>query len=135
MTKLKLETAAKPQVSEGNSALAEAVGRSAALEKQVLPGLGSISDIREEINDVLLDMRVFHAAEPDAVMRAVSAHAARLVEIIVHVQRIEATRREWKPVREEANFVLTELRSQFQIASRILAMRAQDWEMSGRGQT
>lgn len=93
-----------------------------------------MTEIRKEIDDCLADMRLFHKAEPDMVMQAVSAHSARLVEISILIQRIEVVRRDWKPVREESERVLTELKSQFQIASRVLAMRQADWEMSGRGQ-
>src|SRR3954471_9762417 len=87
------------------------------------PGLGTIISVRKEIDDVLADMQDFHRAEPDMVMAAVSAHGARLTEIIVRIQRIEVVRREWKPVREEADKVLGELKSQFQIASRLTAIR------------
>jgi uncharacterized protein (UPF0335 family) len=79
-------------------------------------------------------MRDFYRGEPDSVMQSVSAHSARLVELIVRIQRIEVLRKEWKPVREECERVLTELKSQFQVASRMLAQRRDDWEMSGRGQ-
>jgi len=99
-----------------------------------VPGLGSIISVRKEIDDVLADMQDFHRAEPDMVMSAVSAHGARLTEIIVRIQRIEVVRREWKPVREEADKVLGELKSQFQIASRQIAIRQMDWDMV-RGQT
>jgi hypothetical protein len=100
----------------------------------VIAGLGSINEIRKEIDDALADMRAFHRVEPDLVMRAVSAHSARLIEISIHIQRIEVVRREWKPVREEADRVLAELKNQFSVASRLFAMRQADWEMSGRGQ-
>lgn len=103
-------------------------------QSAVIPVLGSIKTVREEIDDVLADMRVFHKSEPDQVMGAVSAHSARLVEIVVQIQRIEAMRREWRPIREEAERVLAELKNQFQIASRSLAMRQMDWELSSRGQ-
>lgn len=96
--------------------------------------LGSVVSVRREIDDVLADMRVFHKVEPDQVMNAVSAHSARLVEIVVQIVRIETMRREWKPVREEAERVITELKNQFQIASRSLAVRQMDWEFTSRGQ-
>lgn len=132
---MKMEPAGASQgVSEPKGALAEAVQRSTAQQSQVVQGLGTIASVRQEIDDCLADMRVFHRAEPDQVMQAVSAHSARLVEMIVSIQRIEVVRREWKPVREEAERVLGELKSQFQVASRLLAMRQNDWEMS-RGQT
>lgn len=105
-----------------------------ANQTQVVAGLGSIQTVRSEIDDVLADMKAFHRAEPDMVMAAVSAHSARLVEIIVQIQRIEVVRREWKPVREETDKVLAELKSQFQIASRLIAIRQMDFDMV-RGQT
>lgn len=135
VTTLKMESTGNGGLSEPKTGLAESVQRAAQAQKNSVAGLGSIADVRKEIDDVLADMRVFHRAEPDQVMQAVSGHSARLVEIIIHIQRIEVVRREWKPVREEAQAVLTELKSQFQVASRLLAMRTQDWEMSGRGQT
>jgi hypothetical protein len=99
-----------------------------------VPGLGSILSVRKEIDDVLADMQDFHRAEPDMVMAAVSAHGARLTEIIVRIQRIEVVRREWKPVREEAEKVSGELKSQFSIASRLIAIRQMDFDLL-RGQT
>ena len=98
------------------------------------PGIGSIVSVRKEIDDVMADMGDFYRAEPDMVMAAVSAHGARLVEIIVRIQRIEVLVREWKPIREEAEKVLNELKSQFQIASRLTAIRQMDLQLSG-GQT
>lgn len=97
--------------------------------------LGSIDSARKEIDDALADMRVFSNFEPDMVMSAVSQHSARLVEIAVQISRIEAVRREWRPVREEAERVISALKDQFQIASRLHAMREFDWNASGRGQT
>lgn len=96
--------------------------------------LGSIASVQGEVDDVLADMKVFRNFEPDQVMSAVSAHSARLMEIVVQIGRIEVVRREWKPVREECDRVLGELKSQFQIASRLQAVREADWNMSGRGQ-
>jgi hypothetical protein len=127
---------AKSDLTGAKPTLASTAHQSALVQQQhqVVPILGSIITVRKEIDDALADMRVFHRAEPDQVMGAVSAHSARLVEIIVQIQRIEVVRREWKPVREEAERVLNELKNQFSIASRVIAMRQQDWEMSGRGQ-
>lgn len=134
MATLKMESVGNAPLSEPKGELAESVQRAAEAQQRTVAGLGNVSQVRQEIDDVLADMRVFHRAEPDQVMQAVSAHSARLVEIIVQVQRIETVRREWKPVREEAQTVLNELKSQFQVASRMLAQRRDDWEMSSRGQ-
>lgn len=102
-----------------------------ANQTREFPGLGSIVTVRKEIDDVMADMGDFYRAEPDVVMSAVSAHGARLVEIIVRIQRIEVTSREWKPVREEAEKVLNELKSQFQVASRLIAVRQMDLQLMG----
>lgn len=131
---MKMETEPKPELTHSSGTLAETVTRAAAAQQSEVPGLGTVTAIRREIDDALADMRMFHKVEPDQVMQAVSAHSARLVEIVVHIQRIEVVRREWKPVREEAERVLAEMKSQFSVASRLLAMRQVDWEMSTRGQ-
>ena len=120
--------------TEAKQGLADAAAQAAQRANQPVAGLGTITDVRREIDDCLADMRDFYRAEPDQVMQAVSAHSARLVEIVIRIQRIEVLRKEWKPIREEAQTVLAELKSQFQVASRILAQRRDDWEMSGRGQ-
>lgn len=134
MALLKLEsTDAKPGLNEPPAMVAHAQA-ALANQQMVMPGLGSIQTVRAEVDDVLADMKAFHKAEPDMVMAAVSAHSARLVEIIVQCQRIEVMRREWKPMREEADKVLSELKSQFQIASRLIAIRQMDFDMV-RGQT
>lgn len=129
-----MESSDNQRLSGAKDGLAESVQRAAVAQNHSVAGLGSITSVRGEIDDVMADMKLFHRAEPDQVMHAVSGHSARLVEIIVQIQRIEVVRREWKPVREEAQVVLNELKSQFSVASRILAQRKDDWEMSGRGQ-
>ena len=136
MALLKLEsTDAKPGLSEPPAMVGHSQAAVlAANQTTVVPGLGSIQTVRAEVDDVLADMKAFHKAEPDMVMAALSAHSARLVEIIVQIQRIEVMRREWKPVREEAEKTLAELKSQFQIASRLIAIRQMDFDMV-RGQT
>jgi hypothetical protein len=98
-----------------------------------ITGLGTIADVRKEIDDVMADMRNFHQAEPDMVMEAVSAHGTRLLEIAIQIGRIEVVHREWKPVREEADRVLGELKFAFQVASRLVAIRGLDQEFM-RGQ-
>jgi hypothetical protein len=134
MATMKLESSSPNGGLSGPPALVAQVQATTTNQTNVVPGLGSILSVRSEIDDVLADMKAFHRAEPDMVMSAVSAHGARLVEIIVQCQRIEVLRREWKPMREEADKVLAELKSQFQIASRLIAVRQMDVDML-RGQT
>lgn len=134
MATLKLESATPNGGLTAPPALVAAAQSTATTQANVVPGLGSILSVRAEIDDVLADMKAFYKAEPDTVMAAVSAHGARLVEIIVQCQRVEVLRREWKPMREEAEKVLAELKSQFNIASRQIAVRQMDVDML-RGQT
>lgn len=133
MATLKLETAPSTGVSEAKTPLASF--SSPDLTQALNPILGSIQSVRGEIDDVLADMKVFSKCEPDQVLAAISAHSARLTEIVIQIARIEHIRREWRPVREECDRVLTELKSQFQVASRLHAMREFDFNASGRGQT
>jgi hypothetical protein len=95
------------------------------------PGLGSVNSVRAEIEDVLFDMRQFHKSEPDMVMTVVSGQSARLAEIIVQCRRLEVQYRQWKVVREESEFVLGQLREQFQIASRLVTVRSLDQSLIG----
>jgi hypothetical protein len=133
MATMKLESSGANGTLSGPPALAVQAQATVQNQNNVVAGLGSILTVRTEIDDVLADMKAFHRAEPDMVMAAVSAHGARLVEIIVQCQRVEVLRREWKPVREEADKVLAELKSQFSIASRLIAVRQMDVDML-RGQ-
>lgn len=134
MPVIKMESAEPKQGLTEAPAMVAHAQAALANQQTVHPGLGSIISVRSEIDDVLADMKAFHKAEPDMVMAAVSAHSARLVEIIVQCQRIEVMHRQWKPVREEADKTLAELKSQFQIASRLIAIRQMDFDMV-RGQT
>lgn len=95
-------------------------------------GLGSIDSVRQEIRDVFEDMKEFYQKEPDDVMRLCSGHSARMSEIRVLIQQVEVVHRQWKPVRaNEVEHVIKELKSQFDIASRIVAVRELDFKMAG----
>lgn len=119
-----LSEAKVPQPA-ANSQIAEAMTKE-------YPVIGSIVTARSEIDDALADQGGFHRLDPDRVFEVVSAHSARMIELIVHITRIEVVRREWKPVREEAERVVTELRQQFQVASRRMASRELEWNMNNR---
>lgn len=93
--------------------------------------LGSIDDVRVEVDDAFSDMRQFHQMEPDEVMRICSGHSARMSELRVQIQRIEDVHRQWKPVRtREVEPTLEELKQQYLIASRLQSVRELDWRMS-----
>lgn len=124
-----------PSVSAGNSQVTRSESSLARVQESnsaiVNPVLGSIASVRGEIDDALADMKLFRDGEPDEVLRAISGHAARLVEIVVQIMRIEAGMRNWRLVREEAERVITELKNQCFIASRGLSQRDLDFRMSG----
>lgn len=132
MAQIPLTTTANSELKTGNGALAasrspDAIARANAV---VYPdGLGSIDSVRAELADVLEDMKAFSNAEPDQVMSAVSAHGARLVEIKILASRWEVQYKQWKPVRQEVEDVLAELRFQFQVASRLISVRQLDQDL------
>lgn len=96
------------------------------------PKIGSIDDVRQEVDDAHHDMRDFYQQEPDEVMRAVSGHLARLAELSKEIRRIEATARQWKAVRvNEVDPTMKDLMEQFQIHSRLQSVREMDWKVAG----
>lgn len=126
---LKLETTPEATVSPAKAPVSPAKA-----DQPVNAVLGTVQNVRTEIDDALADMKVFKNFEPDQVMAAISSHSARLVEIAVQISRIEHIRREWRPVREECERVVGELKNQLTIASRMHAIREFDWTASGKGQ-
>lgn len=133
MTTLKLDQATPSAgLSEGKSVQSGPNSHIAEAMTKEYPVIGSIVTARSEIDDALADQTGFSGLDPDRVFEVVSAHSARMIELIVHISRIEVVRREWKPVREEAERVVTELRQQFQIASRRMASRELDWNTQNR---
>jgi hypothetical protein len=101
-------------------------------DEQFGGGLGSIDSVRAEVADAYSDMKGFHNIEPDQVLRYCSGHSARLSEIKVLISQVEPIVRQWRTVRvNEVEPAIEELRSQFSIASRLIAVRELDWKMSG----
>jgi hypothetical protein len=99
----------------------------------VYPDVGlSISQVRQEIDDAFDDIKTFHTREPDEVFRLVSGHSGRLAELRGRAQRVEDRAAIWKQLRtREIEPALDELNKQFQIASRLLAVRDLDFRMEG----
>lgn len=92
--------------------------------------LGSINDVRTEVDDAYADMKTFFQREPDEVMRLCAGHSARLSYIRVCIQRIEDVHRQWKAVRtREVEIALEQLQNQFAIASRLHSVRELDYRM------
>lgn len=128
MATLKMESPDNGGVRRAASDAAATLDR---VQNEVFPHLGSVKSVRVEIDDALADMRLFHQNEPDVVITAVSAHSARMAEIVTQTRRLEVQYRQWKPVREEAEFVLDRLRDQYQYHSRLLSVRQLDFQLSG----
>lgn len=126
MPRLTMDTskqAASPGQTPVNSMMAQRLGA-------VVPELGSINSVRDELDSMNEVMKRFDQEEPDEVMRACSGYSARLVEIQRRIFRIEDVLTYWKPVRtQEVNRLLEETRFQYEVASRILTQRKFDWEM------
>lgn len=95
-----------------------------------VPGIGSLEKVREEIDDAYDEMKGFVGMEPDQIMQICAGHTARLNEIRTCVIRVEDVVRQLKPVRQnEIEPTIKELQFQFQVASRLFAVRQLDWEM------
>lgn len=132
MANLQLTTTANTPLKTGSGALAASRGPEAVAQAnaQVFgDGLGSVDSVRAELADVCADMKAFCSAEPDQVMTAVSAHGARLVEIKILASRLEVQHKQWKVVRQEVEDVLSELRFQFNVASRLISVRQLDQDL------
>lgn len=95
--------------------------------------IGSIDEVRSEIDDAFTDMRDFYISEPDEVMRKVSGHLARLAEISKEIRRVEnGPARQLKAIRtNEIDPTMKDLWEQYQIASRLLESRKIDFAISG----
>lgn len=91
---------------------------------------GSLLELRSEIDDAYDEMKGFVGMEPDQIMQICAGHTARLNEIRTIVIRVEDFLRQLKPVRQnEIEPTIKELQFQFQVASRLFAVRQLDWEM------
>lgn len=104
--------------------------------KMQVPQMGSLEELRGEIDDAYEEMQQFVTMEPDQVMQICAGHSARLNEIRTRIQRVEDMPqfRILKGVRQnELEPTIKELQFQFQVASRLFAVRQLDWEIS-RGQ-
>lgn len=95
-----------------------------------VPPLGTLADVRQEIDDAYDDMKQFIQMEPDQIMSICAGHTARLNEIRTICIRLEDFIRQLKPVRiNEIEPTIKELQFQFQVASRLFAVRQLDWDM------
>lgn len=130
-------TTAPPEGSQGQMAGTPVAPVSPLPNSQVnVPQIGSLADLRQEIDDAYEEMKEFISMEPDQIMTLCAGHSARLNEIRTRIQRVEDMPqfRILKAVRQnELEPTIKELQFQFQVASRLFAVRQLDWELS-RGQ-
>ena len=98
---------------------------------EVDPVVGhSIDQVREEIDEMVKDIRSFYNREPDDVFRLIAGHSARLSELRLRISRIENLKRQWQMVRtREVELIMAELTTQFQMASRRLSSRELNYKM------
>jgi hypothetical protein len=118
--------------SGGATVVREGVAPPALDTSTKFGSIGSIDDVRSEIDDAHEDMREFYLNEPDEVMRKVSGHLARMTELSKEIRRIEGSARMWKSVRTaEIDPTIDALFQQFQIHSRLQSVREMDFRVSG----
>lgn len=92
--------------------------------------LESKERVEDELDICMRTIRTFWEMEPDQVARLISAMSARMTEMGVHLHRVEH-HREWRRVRTmQVERILQELDRQWKIASRNVAIRQQDLDMS-----
>lgn len=130
-------TTAPSEGSQGQMAGTSAAPVTSLPNSQVnVPQIGSLADLRQEIDDAYEEMKEFISMEPDQIMTLCAGHSARLNEIRTRIQRVEDMPqfRILKGVRQnELEPTIKELQFQFQVASRLFAVRQLDYELS-RGQ-
>lgn len=98
---------------------------------QRVPGLGSINEVRAEVDSIIAAMHEFSLSEPDEVASSASAHLARLLELKVRVSRIEGRYPTWKSmISKELNPTIDIMSKQWDIASRRQSIREHDWKVS-----
>lgn len=109
----------------------------AALEV-IHPVIGlSITQAREELDEVIDHAKSFFQLQPDETMRLVLGYSARLSEVRVRVYRVEDRSPLWKLFRtRELETVIDELKRQYDGASRLESVRSLDWQIeTGKGAT
>lgn len=121
---------ASQKVSTAQASSAQAPVQFSAPQQVSIPGAGTLASVRSEIDDAYDDMKKFISMEPDQIMQICAGHTSRLNEIRTCIYRVEDFQRVLKPVRtNEIEPTIKELQFQFQVASRLLAVRQLDWEM------
>jgi hypothetical protein len=93
-------------------------------------GLGTRVQIETELDAMAADIRLFWSYEPDLVLRKCSAYTARLTELYVALNRVEALDRQYTRVRtQQVAIWLEELDRQFRTASRLIEVQRLDLQL------
>ena len=101
---------------------------------EMVAGLGTRTQIQDELDQMAVQIRAFHLKQPDQVLRECSAYTARLTELCVLLHRVESTDRQYTRVRtQQVERWLAELDRQFKMASRLIEVMRQDLQLSGVG--
>lgn len=91
-----------------------------------------IGTVTSEVDDYLRLLQTFGSAEPDEVLRQVSAVTARLTYLRVQLIR-EGGQRANRLRTQELDPLMENLDMQFKIHSRLISVRQMDWDISKGG--
>ncbi len=95
---------------------------------------GSKKAVEDELDAVMMAVRMFHVKQPDQVLRECAAYTARLTELVVMLHRTEGQDRTYLKLRtQQVEKYLAELERQAKTASRLIEVQRQDLHLSGYG--
>jgi len=93
---------------------------------------GSKKAVEDELDTIMMAVRLFHVKQPDQVLRECAAYTARLTEIVVMLHRTEGQDRTYLKLRtQQVEKYLAELERQSRTASRLIEVQRQDIALSG----
>jgi hypothetical protein len=93
---------------------------------------GSKKAVENELDAIMLAIRMFHVKQPDQVLRECAAYTARLSELMVMLHRTEGQDRTYLKLRtQQVDKYLAELERQWKTASRLIEVQRQDLFLSG----
>lgn len=93
---------------------------------------GSKKAVEDELDAIMLAIRMFHVKQPDQVLRECAAYTARLTELVVMLHRTEGQDRTYIKLRtQQVDKYLAELERQQKTASRLIEVQRQDLHAAG----
>lgn len=119
---------------EAMAAAAPAVVSALGFAKMGIGHPGSKKAVEDELDAIMLAVRMFHVKQPDQVLRECAAYTARLTEMVVMLHRTEGQDRTYMKLRtQQVEKFLAELERQQKTASRLIEVNRQDLHASGYG--